>query len=80
MDFFEKYQVEKLDEKDSSIAYIVKSNRAEYALLRNKVNPWQLFAINMKTMNANAKIGGYSWFSDGNKINGVMSEALKPLC
>lgn len=60
------YRIERTDEPGTlGYAYRIFGPRGtEFALIRNKVNPHQMFVINTKTMNPNARIKGYGWWTD----------------
>lgn len=64
----EGYRVEKSDEPGIlGCAYKVFGPRCtEYGLIRNQVNPQNMFVINLKTVNPNAKLRGYGWWTDKN--------------
>lgn len=63
---FSGYRIERTDEPGIlGYAYrIYRPRDTEFALIRNKVNPHQMFVVNTKTMNPNARIKGYGWWTD----------------
>lgn len=60
------YRIERMDEPGIlGYAYRIFGPRGtEFALIRNKVNPHRMFVVNTKTMNPNARIKGYGWWTD----------------
>jgi hypothetical protein len=60
------YRIERTDEPGIlGYAYRIFGPRGtEFALIRNKVNLHRMFVVNTKTMNPNARIKGYGWWTD----------------
>ena len=68
LDAYDVYKVEGGDEQ-CSVRYFLHGPRARYGLIRNRVNPEYLFAINArKGYFGAANVRGYDWFTDRNGI------------
>ena len=57
------------DLKTKQATYILEGNRqSKYGLIRNTHKPELLFAYNMKGLTKQAKVAGYTWFTDKNGV------------
>ena len=55
------------DPKTKQATYILEGNRqSKYGLIRNTHQPDLLFAYNLKGLDKQAKVAGYTWFTDKN--------------
>lgn len=63
-----KFKVELVtDPTTKQASYILEGNRqSKYGLIRNTHQPELLFAYNLKGYDKQAKIAGYTWFTDKN--------------
>ncbi len=63
-----KFKVELVEDPTTKQAsYILEGNRqSRYGLIRNTHQPELLFAYNLKGYDKQAKIAGYTWFTDKN--------------
>ena len=63
-----KFKVELVQDPTAKQAsYILEGNRqSRYGLIRNTHQPELLFAYNLKGYDKQAKIAGYTWFTDKN--------------
>lgn len=63
-----KFKVELVkDPTTKQASYILEGNRqSRYGLIRNTHQPELLFAYNLKGYDKQAKIAGYTWFTDKN--------------
>ena len=61
-----KFKVELVEDPTTKQAsYILEGNRqSRYGLIRNTHQPELLFAYNLKGYDKQAKIAGYTWFTD----------------
>tara|TARA_Y100000287_G_scaffold129366_1_gene104718 strand:+ start:199 stop:474 length:276 start_codon:yes stop_codon:yes gene_type:complete len=63
-----KFKVELVNDPNTKQAtYILEGNRqSKYGLIRNTHQPELLFAYNLKGFDKQAKVAGYTWFTDKN--------------
>ncbi len=63
-----KFKVELVNDPTTKQAtYILEGNRqSKYGLIRNTHQPELLFAYNLKGFDKQAKVAGYTWFTDKN--------------
>jgi hypothetical protein len=63
-----KFKVELVEDPNTKQAtYILEGNRqSKYGLIRNTHQPELLFAYNLKGYDKQAKVAGYTWFTDKN--------------
>ena len=62
------FKVELVNDPNTKQAtYILEGNRqSKYGLIRNTHKPDLLFAYNLKGLDKQAKVAGYTWFTDKN--------------
>ena len=65
-----KFKVELVQDPNTKQAtYILEGNRqSKYGLIRNTHQPELLFAYNLKGFDKQAKVAGYTWFTDKNGV------------
>ena len=69
LDAYDVYKVEGPEPSGASVRYFLHGPRARYGLIRNRVHPEYLFAINArKGYFGAANVRGYDWFTDRDGI------------